>query len=29
MPEMRTVKGQYFRGDEIATTVQANLTQSK
>jgi hypothetical protein len=29
MPEMRLVKGQYFRGDEIATAVQANLTQSK
>jgi hypothetical protein len=26
MPEMRTVKGQYFRGDELSAPVQASLT---
>jgi hypothetical protein len=26
MPEMRSVKGQYFRGDEVPGTIQAGLT---
>jgi hypothetical protein len=25
MPEMRSVKGQYFRGDEISAPVEASL----
>ena len=28
MPEMRAVKGQYFRGDELPGVVQAELTPS-
>jgi hypothetical protein len=29
MPEMRAVKGQYFRGDELSKIVQAGLTAEK
>jgi hypothetical protein len=29
MPEMRAAKGQYFRGDELSTPVQASLTPGK